>query len=194
MDTLLRNARVSGAVLALAPSDPHWCGIQQLHGKPVHKAVGGTERRHSVLNALEELAGLAAPDDWVLVHDAARPCLSDADLDKLIGTLMDDPIGGILAMPVRDTLKRGEQGRIGHTVDREGLWHAMTPQMFRYGLLLECMRAACAEGTEVTDEAAAIERAGHRPRLVEGSWENFKVTKAEDLKLAEFLLERRRGP
>lgn len=192
LEVLLRHPEVRGAVLALAPDDPHWRTISELHGKPVIEVVGGIERFDSVLSGLRGLSAHADANDWVLVHDAARPCLSDSDLNNLILTIRDDPVGGILAAPARDTLKRAEKGRIAATVTRTGIWHAMTPQMFRYGLLFDCLQSAGDAGTSITDEASAMERAGYQPRLVEGSWENFKVTRPEDLRLAEFLLTRRR--
>ena len=128
---------------------------------------------------------VAADDDWVLVHDAARPCISAAMLDALFADLAQDPVGGILAVPVADTLKRADtEQRVAATEPRDGLWQAQTPQMFRYGLLT----AALAAHPEVTDEAGAIEAAGHKPKLVRGCASNFKVTFPADLRLAEMIL------
>ena len=133
----------------------------------------------------------AAPSDWVLVHDAARPCLTTGDLDRLLAELADDPVGGLLAVPVRDTLKQADDaGRVAATVDRSQLWHALTPQMFRLGMVYEALRTALARGLLVTDEAAAMEAAGFAPRLVEGRADNLKITQPEDLALAEFYLTR----
>jgi len=146
---------------------------------------GGATRRDSVLNGLIAAAAEVDPDDWVLVHDAARPCLALKDLRRLIEAVLPDEAGGILAVRAADTLKRGdEQERIVATEPREGLWHAQTPQMFRHGVLLGALRA----GAQVTDEAAAVEALGIRPRLVEGSHCNLKVTYAADLELAALIL------
>jgi len=145
---------------------------------------GGHTRADTVLNGL--LASEIEPDDWVLVHDAARPCLTQAHLDKLIAELRDDAVGGILAVPVADTLKRADaQGRIAHTEERGGLWQAQTPQMFRVGLLAQALQHCSA----VTDEASAIEALGLHPRLVAGDSSNFKVTYPQDIRLAELLLK-----
>ena len=146
---------------------------------------GGATRRDSVLNGLIAAAAEVDPDDWVLVHDAARPCLALQDLRRLIEAVLPDEAGGILAVRAADTLKRGdEQGRIVATEPRGGLWHAQTPQMFRHGVLLGALRA----GAQVSDEAAAVEALGIRPRLVEGSHCNLKVTYAADLELAALIL------
>jgi 2-C-methyl-D-erythritol 4-phosphate cytidylyltransferase len=146
---------------------------------------GGATRRDSVLNGLIAAAAEVDPDDWVLVHDAARPCLALQDLQRLIKAVLPDEAGGILAARAADTLKRGDAGgRIVATEPREGLWHAQTPQMFRHGLLLRALRASA----QVTDEAAAVEALGIRPRLVEGSQRNLKVTYAADLELAALIL------
>ncbi|MBY4897589.1 2-C-methyl-D-erythritol 4-phosphate cytidylyltransferase [Cupriavidus sp. AU9028] len=157
--------------------------------------VGGPSRHQSVLNGLRHLAQLGAADhDWVLVHDAARPGLTPVMIEQLVraveGDGPDAAIGGILAVPVPDTLKRAdaEPSRIGSTVPREGLWQAQTPQMFRIGVLRQALEDALACGAEVTDEASAIERLGLKPRLVNGSLRNFKVTWPEDFALAEILL------
>jgi 2-C-methyl-D-erythritol 4-phosphate cytidylyltransferase len=157
--------------------------------------AGGAERCHSVLNALDDLAREADPADWVLVHDAARPCLRRADLDRLITELKDDPVGGILAVPVRDTMKGADgDGRIRSTLDRAALWHAYTPQMFRLGPLRDALRDAIACGDLVTDDASAMERAGFAPRLIEGHADNIKITRAEDLPLARFYLDMQKDP
>jgi 2-C-methyl-D-erythritol 4-phosphate cytidylyltransferase len=154
--------------------------------------TGGAERGQSVRNGLEALREWAGPDDWVLVHDAVRPCLCTEDLDRLLAELDDDPVGGLLAVPVRDTLKQADAtGRVATTVDRAQLWHALTPQMFRLGLLCDALQSALARGLRVTDEAAAMEAAGFSPRLVEGRADNVKITRPEDLALAEFYLTRR---
>jgi 2-C-methyl-D-erythritol 4-phosphate cytidylyltransferase len=142
-----------------------------------------------VLNGLKALESDAGKDDWVLVHDAARPCLTRADLDKMILTLEDHPVGGILALPVRDTMKRGDSHlNITETVDRKGLWHALTPQMFRYSLLMSAIEEALTKSILVTDEAQAVELTGRQPLLIEGSAENIKITRQADLELADLYL------
>jgi 2-C-methyl-D-erythritol 4-phosphate cytidylyltransferase len=182
--------QISGVVVALAADDPYWPSLELHPPKPLLTAPGGAERSDSVRNALDVLSIQADPDDWVLVHDAARPCLSCLDLQRLMDAVAEDPVGGILAAPVRDTLKRDDgDGRIQATEERAGLWHALTPQMFRLGLLRAALERVVAEGARVTDEAGAVERLGARPRLVEGRMDNIKITHPEDLLLAERLLE-----
>lgn len=153
---------------------------------------GGQERMHSVLNALRALQGRAEERDWVLVHDAVRPCVRRVDLERLLAALEHEPAGGLLAVPVRDTLKRADaDGKVLATLERSALWQAATPQMFRYGLLLEALADAEAAGLVVTDEAAAMERLGLPVQLVQGHADNIKVTWPEDLQLAEILLRAR---
>ncbi|MBK1722824.1 2-C-methyl-D-erythritol 4-phosphate cytidylyltransferase [Thiocystis violacea] len=183
------HARISGVVVALGPEDGYWNATAYATHPKVVRAMGGAERCHSVLNAVMALDGRAEDEDWILVHDAARPCLRLEDLDRLVDSLLDDPVGGLLGIPVRDTMKRAKGGqRIDGTVDRSGLWHAYTPQMFRLGLLRHALRDALAANDLVTDDASAIERLGHAPRLVEGHADNIKITRAEDLPLAHFYL------
>jgi 2-C-methyl-D-erythritol 4-phosphate cytidylyltransferase len=151
---------------------------------------GGATRAETVLNGLQAMASVCAPDDWVLVHDAARPCLSDEVLGKLINEVADDPVGGLLAVPVADTLKRAAAdaasgARAEATVPRAGLWQAQTPQMFRHGKLVEALRAA---GSDITDDASAIEQLGLQPRLVESDSRNLKVTYPQDRELASLIL------
>jgi 2-C-methyl-D-erythritol 4-phosphate cytidylyltransferase len=194
LETLLRYPPLAGVVVAIGADDGWWpamaIGIDS--AKPLRVVTGGVERGQSVLNGLEALREWASPDDWVLVHDAARPCLSTEDLDRLLAELDSDPVGGLLAVPVRDTLKQADAaGRVTTTVDRSRLWHALTPQMFRLGLLRDALRDALARGLTVTDEAAAMEAAGFAPRLIEGRADNVKITRPEDLALAEFYLTRR---
>ncbi len=194
LETLLRYPRLAGVVVALGAEDAWWPevagGLDST--KPLRVVTGGAERGQSVLNGLEALREWAEPNDWVLVHDAARPCLSIEDLDRLLTDLTHDPVGGLLAVPVRDTLKQADDaGQVAVTVDRSRLWHALTPQMFRLGMLIDALRAALARGLRVTDEAAAMEVAGFAPRLVEGRADNLKITRPEDLALAEFYLTRR---
>lgn len=172
-----------GAVVCLAPDDPFWPQLPLASDARIRRAPGGRERADSVLAGLELLlAEGASVDDWVLVHDAARPNLARKDLEALLANLADDPVGGLLAVPVRDTLKRaGADGRVAQTVDRSLIWQAYTPQMFRLGALCEALAQALKEGVAVTDEASAMEWAGQLPRLIEGRADNLKVTRPEDL-------------
>ncbi len=153
---------------------------------------GGSSRAATVLNALEHMAGYAQSDDWILVHDAARPCLSHSMLDRLIGEVGNDSAGGLLAMPVSDTLKRadGERRSLG-TEPRAGLWQAQTPQMFRYELLRRALRSCDLQ--HATDEAAAVESLGFRPKLVQSDALNLKVTHAQDFALTELILNESMG-
>ena len=190
---LLASERIEAVVLVVAPDDSRWRAVVP-DSERLLTAAGGVQRCHSVLNGLERLAGHAAADDWVLVHDAARPCLSPAELETLFAQLGDHPVGGLLALPLADTLKTADEHHcVSRTLSREGLWRALTPQMFRYGLLREALGQAIAAGMLVTDEAAAMEHAGYRPALVTGRAANIKVTTPEDLALADAVLGRRGG-
>lgn len=190
---LLDEPRITTVVVALAADDPLGRSIVASLGPRVLATTGGTERCHSVLNGLEAQT-TADADDWALVHDAARPCLRQLDLARLIDTLHADDCGGILAVPVRDTLKRcGPSGAIEHTVDRAQLWHALTPQMFRFGLLRDALRAVISTNRLVTDEAEAVELMGRVPRVVEGHADNVKITRPEDLPLADYYLRTQPG-
>ncbi|QTF91868.1 2-C-methyl-D-erythritol 4-phosphate cytidylyltransferase [Halomonas sp. BM-2019] len=164
--------------------DPAWVPFADWCWVP-----GGGERVDSVTNALAAIAAQAADDDLVLVHDAARPCVTVADLARLHAILVDDPVGGLLAAPVADTMKRDDgAGRIAGTEPRTGLWQALTPQGFRYGLLCRALAAAARAGVAVTDEASAVEALGLSPRLVSGRRDNLKITHPEDLALAAQIL------
>lgn len=190
LDALLNHPAICGAVVAISDTDDYWADLAYQHDKPVHKAEGGAERCHSVLNALHRLAGIAELDDWVLVHDAARPCVRQDDISQLIERCQSHPVGGILAVPVKDTIKQSNQNSlVSKTVDRESLWHAQTPQMFRLGMLRDALEQALADGVSITDEASALEHAGQQPLLVEGHADNIKITRPEDLSLAEFYLQ-----
>jgi 2-C-methyl-D-erythritol 4-phosphate cytidylyltransferase len=190
LERLCTHPRISGVVVALSPGDPHWPGIHQPPGCPLWSVDGGVERCHSVLNGLRRLSAQAAADDWVLVHDAARPCVRRADLDLLIDTLHDHPVGGLLGIPVADTLKRTDAlGEVLETVPREGLWRAATPQMFRIGALGAALQGALARGQLVTDDASAMELAGQRPLMIEGHPDNIKITRPQDLGLAALYLQ-----
>ena len=195
--TLVRLAAhplIDGIVVALTPGDTRWEDLGITFDKPVLRVNGGGERCNSVLNALFELQKHAQPNDWILVHDGARPCVRLTDIDKLIAGLRDHPNGGLLAVPVRDTMKRAdENSAVFETVDRKGLWHALTPQMFRLGELSKALSDAIDNGWLVTDEASAMELAGYKPYVVEGAADNIKITRAEDLALAEFYLRQQQG-
>lgn len=189
---LLAHPGVQGVVVVLAEGDPYWPRWSELAGRPVRACTGGAARADSVLAGLEALPSEVRADDFVLVHDAARPNLRRADLQDLLERGRNDPVGAILAAPVRDTLKRaGDDGGIDGTEPRERLWRALTPQLFRRLQLSRALRAAIDAGVAVTDEAMAMEREGLRPLLVEGAEDNLKVTTPADLALFEFLLERR---
>ncbi len=188
---LCNHPRISGVVGALAADDRWWPEIRTQFTRPPLVAAGGDERCDSVLNSLDALTEHASIDDWVLVHDAVRPCLRHEDIDRLMDQLWSDEVGGLLAMPVKDTMKRADgDGRISETVSRESLWHAQTPQMFRLGALRDAIRRCADAGRKVTDEAQAMEFTGARPRLVQGHEDNIKITQPEDLKLAEMFLTR----
>ena len=186
LNALCSNADIGTVFVVLAPDDTlfHTYDWSRFGDKLQPLYCGGATRAESVMNGL--LASELEPDDWVLVHDAARPCLSQEQLARLIAELRDDEVGGILAVPVADTLKRADATRhIAQTENRDGLWQAQTPQMFRAGLLLQALQQA--QG--VTDEASAVEALGLKPKLVESETTNFKVTYAQDMRLAELLLK-----
>jgi 2-C-methyl-D-erythritol 4-phosphate cytidylyltransferase len=195
LDALLACPALSGIVVVVAADDARWPGIAaNYQDQPLTTVSGGVERCHSVLNALEHLAQQARADDWVLVHDAARPCLRPADVSTLIETLDGDMHGGLLGVPVADTMKRvDERQQVTATVDRAGLWHALTPQMFRLEPLRAALQDAIDSNTLVTDEAAAMERAGYAPRMVQGHRDNIKITLPADLALAAFYLQARQS-
>ena len=182
---------VAGIVAAVSPGDPWWDDAAEGFGVRVATVDGGAERCDSVLNALDHLSTVAPEGDLVMVHDAVRPCVEVADIERLVAAARREPHGAILAAPVSDTLKRaGSDGSIDGTVDRSRLWRALTPQVFPLGRLRGALRGAIENGCAVTDEAQAMELAGARPRLVEGAPGNIKITRAEDLALARALLER----
>jgi 2-C-methyl-D-erythritol 4-phosphate cytidylyltransferase len=186
---------IENVFVVLAPGDKEFArhDWQAFAGRIEPLYCGGATRRDTVHNGLVAAMAAVEPDDWILVHDAARPCLPARDLANLVAEVQGDAIGGILALPVADSVKtagKDEAGalRIAGSLDRSQLWLAQTPQMFRCGLLLQALRDAKAA---VTDEAGAVEQLGLQPRLVAGSRENIKVTFPEDLKIAEAILERR---
>jgi len=190
VERLASHPRVDEVVIAVSPDDAYWPDVAATLAVMPRVVAGGAERANSVLNALDAICADGAREDWAMVHDAARPCLQHDDIDNLLdAAAAHDPNGAILAMPVRDTMKRTDaEGRITDTVSREHLWHALTPQVFRAGALRDAIRAAIAAGVNVTDEASAMEWAGAVPRVVSGAADNIKVTQPEDLRLAEAFL------
>jgi len=186
---LLAVPSLRAVVVALAPADRRFARLPEAGDPRVRTCNGGARRESSVANALEALGHEARDEDWVLVHDAARPCLRPSDVRRLVAALRDDPVGGLLALPVGDTLKAAAgDGRCDRTVPREGLWRALTPQMFRYGVLRRALRLNLRRERPVTDEAAAVEALGLRPRLVTGRSDNIKITVAGDRGVAAAIL------
>jgi 2-C-methyl-D-erythritol 4-phosphate cytidylyltransferase len=183
---------ISGIIVPVAKDDSYWktLTLPQL----VTRVNGGTERCYSVLNALQTLHQYANPHDWVLIHDAARPCVRQSDIKKLMTTLENHSVGGLLAVPVRDTMKRTQGGQeVIETVNRQGLWHALTPQMFRLETLYQALTNILNQGELVTDDAQAMEKMGYHPVLVEGHADNIKITHPQDLNLAELYLQCNEG-
>jgi len=190
LETLAGVSAVARIFVVLAPDDAYWddFGWDDLAERLTVLRCGGATRAESVASGLRAMRERVAADDWVMVHDAARACLTRAHVEALIDAVGDDPVGGLLAVPVADTLKEAQDnGRVARTVPREGLWQAQTPQMFRYGLLAEALEYAPA----VTDEASAVEALGLHPKLVAADATNFKVTWPLDLRLAELILRDR---
>ncbi|MGF1745693.1 2-C-methyl-D-erythritol 4-phosphate cytidylyltransferase [Vibrio minamisatsumaniensis] len=187
VEKLISHPQVSQVVIAISDDDPYYPELALNLNSQVLRVSGGSERADSVLSALNYIAEQQL-GDWVMVHDAARPCVQLSDIDKLISGAMNHDVGAILAAPVRDTMKRGAQGQIEQTVDRADLWHALTPQMFRSKPLRNALSQALAQGVSITDEASAFEWKGLSPALVAGRSDNFKITQPEDLALAEFYL------
>ena len=192
LQRLMASQLYAGIVVALSPEDEYWPSLCLSDTEQVYRVAGGRERADSVLSGLDFIALLGSVDDWVMVHDAARPCVTESDLRRLVEEVGNDPVGGILALPVHDTLKDVESNRIQSTVDRSRVWRALTPQMFRLGLLRDALREASRNDRRVTDEASAIELKGLRPLIVEGRPDNIKITRPEDLPLASYYLEQQR--
>lgn len=185
---LLDVEQLSGIAVAVSQEDPYWPELEIAGHPKVITAPGGKERADSVLSGLRSIREHADDNDWVLVHDAARPCITRSDVVLLIESLKDDAVGGILALSSHDTLKQVEGRTIHGTLDRAHIWRALTPQMFRYGMLKAALEAG--EGNPaITDEASALELMGYQPKIVEGRPDNIKITRPEDLALAQFYLE-----
>ena len=187
----LDHDQIDGVVLVLAKNDQEYPKLSIARHPKIVTTHGGVARADSVLSGLEAVAARTQvfEEVFVMVHDAARPCVEWADIERLREEA-DDEHGGLLALPVTDTLKKSKQGKVSSTVDREFIWRAQTPQIFRLDLLMNSLKECAERGLEVTDEASAMERAGYTPRLVRGRDSNIKVTYAEDLAVAEFWLAR----
>ena len=184
----LLQAEVFVAVaVAISEEDPYWSELSIASHEKIITAAGGKERADSVLSGLHAIRTQATDDDWVLVHDAARPCITRADIHHLIDSLINDDVGGILALPCADTLKNVQGKNILGTVDRSVIWRALTPQMFRYGTLKTALEQAVGNPV-ITDEASALELQGLQPKIVEGRPDNIKITRPEDLALAQFFM------
>lgn len=194
LERLALHPDIKGIVVALADGDPWWSELDLQLDSTLLIAPGGKERAESVLNALATLSQHTEDDPWVLVHDAARPCLRHEDIDRMLASLTRHQVGGILGIPVTDTVKRvDKQHNIVETVDRQGLWRAATPQMFRLALLQKALETACKQELSVTDEASAMELAGWQPMMVEGHQDNIKITVPQDLALAALFLQQQAG-
>lgn len=190
LERLAAHPLIAGLMVTLGADDAYWPGIEHVLGKPVHVTQGGAERYDSVLAGLLALPSTVADEDFVLVHDAARPCVRAADIERLI-VMASQGDGGLLGAPLRDTLKRANvHGHSQLTEPREQRWRAFTPQMFRRAQLQSALYSAAQLKLPVSDEAMAMEQAGFAPLLVEGAEDNLKVTTAADFAMAEFLLGR----
>ncbi len=196
VNALLQNDNIAGLVIALQADDAYWSDINISSQKPVLTTGGGKERADSVLNAIDELFKhdqFNADSDWVMVHDAVRPCLRQQDINKLVSEVGEDKHGGLLALPVRDTMKRQKPGgtvaAVDKTVERENLWHALTPQYFPAIELKNALHKAQLDKLTITDESSAMELAGFSPMLVQGHEDNIKITRPDDLRLASLYLQ-----
>ena len=189
LERLLGVSQIAGVYVALHAEDRWWKGTASAASKLVSPYRGGPERADSVRAGLDRIRDEALADDWVLVHDVARPCVRATDIETLLTTLSEDPVGGLLAAPLSDTVKRvADDSRVDGTADRTRLWRALTPQVFRFGLLDRALQQALVSDIRVTDEASAIEALGYRPRIIRGRPDNIKVTVPEDLALAAWFL------
>ena len=190
LESTLSSEFISGFIVALDKKDKLFkSSVFAAHEKLISIVNGGKERFHSVQSALSELSQIAKPDDWVLVHDAVRPCIKKDDIHKLIEEVGDDKVGGILADKVVDTVKQKNSNGLVSTIDRKKLHLAQTPQMFRFGILKEAIEKAIKLNIHVTDESEALECLGYSIRIVDGSSSNIKITTQEDLELANYYLK-----
>jgi len=193
LERLCHYPRLSGVMVGISTQDRHW-QAHETEAERLPKFLGtypgGATRAQTVLNGLKALAAHAHENDWVLVHDAVRPCVRLSDIDALVNAVEAGNEGGLLALPVADTVKRADKaGQVAETVSREGLWRALTPQMFRVGMLRVALEKSLSHNSEITDEAAAIEAMGGHPKLVSGHADNIKITLSGDLALAELFLK-----
>ncbi|NYT47092.1 MAG: 2-C-methyl-D-erythritol 4-phosphate cytidylyltransferase [Candidatus Methanofishera endochildressiae] len=187
---LLEVKSITAVVVAISKEDPYWPTLEASRNPRIYTAAGGKERADSVLSALNSIADKADDNDWVLVHDAARPCITQSDVEYLINELQDHPVGGILGLASHDTLKSVDNNlAISNTVDRSKIWRAFTPQMFRYAALKHALQEAADKGWVMTDDASAMELQGMQPKIIAGRADNLKITRPEDLALAQFYLE-----
>lgn len=190
LSRILTLPNLAGVVVALSNEDTYWKPLSVFQNSFVHTTIGGENRADSVLNGLRYITDKVSDQDWVLVHDAARPCVTLGNIQQLCNELAANNVGGILAVPVSDTLKQVEnKTEIQSTLDRSSLWQAQTPQMFRYKLLHDCLVQSLATKQTVTDESSAVELCGYKPQVVEGRSDNIKITRPDDLLLAEFILQ-----
>jgi 2-C-methyl-D-erythritol 4-phosphate cytidylyltransferase len=189
---LLQADVFSKIAVAISENDPYWPELAVCKHERIITAPGGKERADSVLSGLKSILDQIHDDDWVLVHDAARPCLTSEDIRKLIESLKDDDVGGILALSSHDTLKKVDGNQILGTLDRQHIWRALTPQMFRYGMLKSALEETTGD-PRITDEASALELMGFKPKIVEGRPDNIKITRPEDLALAQFYLDQQKA-
>jgi 2-C-methyl-D-erythritol 4-phosphate cytidylyltransferase len=191
IDCFINREEIVNIVVVISKADEYWPTLSISKHEKVIAAPGGDERYQSVFNGLTALKDKADENDWVMVHDAARPCLNQSAIDRLMINLRSHDVGGILALPCRDTMKRAnETGEIEETVERESLWHAQTPQMFKYGKLLHAIEKALNENVVVTDESMAMELCGYKPMLVQGHQENIKITHKDDIQHLELYLDK----
>lgn len=194
LSRLVMIPQIQHITVMLGATDELWSTCQMAQHPLVKTAIGGESRCESVFNGLTSLAQVAAADDWVLVHDAVRPCVRIADINGLLRAIENHAVGGLLASPVEHTLKRGGEDLASGseslaTLDRGNLWYAYTPQVFRYGKLITALAESLRRDTPVTDEASALEAQGERPLLVRGSTDNIKITLSSDLSVAELILK-----
>lgn len=192
LNCFTQDSRYAGIVVVISEDDEYWPTMNVEASIPIYQAPGGSERCFSVLNGLTYLKSMAGPDDWVLVHDAARPCLRQTDVNLLVDEVQGHPAGGLLGLPVTDTLKFcGDNQIVERTVKRDGLWRALTPQMFRFEKLLFALQEGVQNPERITDESSAMELAGFSPVMVEGAWDNIKITHPQDLLQAELIMQNR---
>lgn len=194
LDRLSSMAAISRLVVPVSVDDEYWPQLQFENSQKILRCEGGAERKLSVLNGLARLSSLAQEEDWVLVHDAVRPCVRIADIERLLTAIAGHPVGGLLGMPVSSTLKRIDaSGNVESTIDRSGVWMAATPQIFRYGVLRAALLQAGKDGIPITDESGALEHAGFSPLMLIGRGDNIKITYPQDIELALQILMAQRA-